>query len=431
MKLTFAHLRSHKWSLVLVLLLGFYLLLMLTYDLWNFGGVSRMRPRFADTHIVLAAAECDQKGYDVYLENPCDDDNRPHCYSRLWFFLGYTGLNTLHTDIVGGIVIAVFLSVCIIIIRPQDLTEFLILSILLFSPSIMLGVERANMDLLMFSLLVLCGYLLFSKIRLLRYLVYPILFLAAFLKFYPISSFAIFIYHFKKRRNFWLLTVLVVIIFGLFLWVIREDFSHLNNNIPRPNGWFSFGLSALMGTITKGKMAAGANLIVAIVILLSGYGLSLKTQLNEQASSPLNTIFFLLGSWNIIFCFFLNTNYDYRTIFYILLIPYLYDVLRSKDTLLWTGRMILIFFSALAISLWFNFFRYAIEFTGTNFGRPDLAENLTWAFFILKQIGSWITISILITINIELIKKPLQHQLWGLDIFQPFKKLAKTDQTRS
>ena len=156
MKSAIVHLWSTRWSLVLILLIGFYLLVMLRYDLWNYGGVSRMNPLFADTHIVLAAAECNQKGYDVYRENPCDDLNRPHCYSRLWFVIGRTGLKTLHTNLVGGIVIAVFFCTSIIIVCPQDLREFLFFSILLFSPSIMLGVERANMDLLIFSLLALC-----------------------------------------------------------------------------------------------------------------------------------------------------------------------------------------------------------------------------------------------------------------------------------
>jgi hypothetical protein len=281
----------------------------------------------------------------------------------------------------------------------------------------MLGVERANMDLLIFSLLALCGYLLFSKIRLFRYLVYPLLFLNAFLKFYPVSSFGVFIYHLKKRKDLWILAFTVAIIFGLFLWITRNDFVQLNNNIPRPNGWLSFGVSSLVDTITQGKIAFFITLIVTFVICLSGYVLSHRVPFNLQVSSSLNITFFIIGSFNMFFCYFLNTNYDYRTIFYIFVIPYLYDLLRSKDIFLRNRCMIFIFFGALGMSLWFNFFRYALGFIGETYGTPDLAKIMIWTFFVFKQIGSWISITILLAINIELIKKSLKEKLWGHAIF--------------
>ena len=38
---------------------------------------------FADWTVILNANDCLQKGYDVFLENPCDHWNRKHVYGNL------------------------------------------------------------------------------------------------------------------------------------------------------------------------------------------------------------------------------------------------------------------------------------------------------------------------------------------------------------
>lgn len=420
MKFTFAQIMFPKWSVFLVLLIGLYLLIMFRFNVWNFGGVSHMKPLFADTHIVLAAAECHQKGYDVFRENPCDALNRPHCYSRLWFVIGRTGLTTLHTNVVGGFVITTFLLLSVTIVRPQKFLEFLFFSLLLFSPSVMLGVERGNMDLLVFSLITLSGYLLFSKKKHLRYLSYPLLFICAFLKFYPVASFGMFIYYFKQRKQFWLLALMVMVVFGVFLWMTYEDFFQLRNNIPRPNGWLSFGISSLFGSITKGKLIYIASFFTTCIIVFLACILSSRIQISNRTNNSVNQAFFLLGSFNLLFCFFINTNYDYRTVFYILVVPYIFDLLRCESTPIFTRRLLFLFFVLLTMVVWFNFMRYALEFIGKTSAKANLTQNLTWAFFILKQMGSWGSIAILMAITIEIVKKPFQDNILG-PFFQFFK----------
>lgn len=416
------HFWSKKWSIFLFFSLGLYLLVMFKYNIWNYGGISRMEPLFADTHIVLAAAECHQKGYDVFRENPCDALGRPHCYSRLWFAFGSVGLNSLHTNIIGGIVITIFLLLSITIVSPQSKKELLFSSILIFSPSVMLGVERGNMDLMIFSLLIISGYLLFSKKNIFRYLSYVLILLMAFLKFYPIASFGACIQYSKNRKNFWLLILIIIIVFGLFLWMTHEDFLQLRNNIPRPHGWLSFGVASLLSTISKGKLLAIGSLITTSIIIITGYFLSFRTKNLNRTKNSLNTTFFLLGSFNLFFCFFVNTNYDYRTIFYILVMPYIFDLLRTNETTVFTRRLTYVFLSLLAISMWFNFIRYLLEFVGKTTDKSNLIENFIWAFFVLKQIGSWGSITILIALNIEVLRYPFKEKILGIFPLQKFQK---------
>lgn len=427
MNFIIAYFWPKKWLILLFILLGSYLFVMFKFDIWNLGGISRMKPLFADTHIVLAAAECHQKGYDVFRENPCDALGRPHCYSRLWFAIGGFGLNSLHTDVVGGAVITIFLILSIIILSPQNKKELLFSSLVIFSPSVMLGVERANMDLVIFSLLVISAYLLLSRSNIFRYFSYVIILLAAFLKFYPIASFAALMKLEKNRKIFWLLILIIVLLFGFFFLLTYKDFLQLRNNIPRPNGWLSFGVASLLRTFSTGKMLVILSLIVTIIIFMTGYLISTRIKNITIPENSLNITFFLLGSFNLFFCFFVNTNYDYRAIFYILVIPYIFELLRINETTDFTRLSIYAFFGLMVLGLWFNFMRYLLAFVGKTTGQSDLIKNLIWGFFILKQIGSWGSIAILIAFNFKVLKSPFKEKIFGIFDCQKFLIKAQID----
>ena len=44
---------------------------------------------FADWTVILNANDCVQKGYDVFLENPCDKWNRKHVYGEILLHIPY------------------------------------------------------------------------------------------------------------------------------------------------------------------------------------------------------------------------------------------------------------------------------------------------------------------------------------------------------
>ena len=51
--------------------------------LWQVWGVPRIQFPFFDNHAIIAAADCNAFGYNVFLENPCDALGRVHVYSRV------------------------------------------------------------------------------------------------------------------------------------------------------------------------------------------------------------------------------------------------------------------------------------------------------------------------------------------------------------
>src|ERR1700719_121858 len=66
----------------------------LTYwDILQLLSVKSWTFPFLDTHALLAAAECQRQGINVYLENPCDYIARLHVYSPLWLSFASSFLN--------------------------------------------------------------------------------------------------------------------------------------------------------------------------------------------------------------------------------------------------------------------------------------------------------------------------------------------------
>jgi hypothetical protein len=335
------------------------------------------------------------------------------------------GLNLHHTSIVGGFLAAVFLLLSAFILHPKNALEFLASSMLIFSPSIMLGVERGNMDLLIFTMIVIAGYMIFSKLFLFRSFGFLILYFAAFLKFYPAASFGILINTIKTKLNFWLMVLFTALLLGIFFWLTYTDLLLLKNNIPRPSGWLSFGVASFYRSTISGNWLTVATLLTIVILFAIALKISNRTNITEIPTNPLNKIFFLLGTFNLTFCFFVNTNYDYRSLFFILTFPYFFELLQNGNTKLFTRCLIFLFFGFTAVTVWFDFVRHALEYLGKISGHRKLADFFTWTFFALKQLGSWGSITILTAFAIEMLKKPLSEKLPGFLITLDAMRIAK------
>ena len=72
-------------------------------------------------------------------------------YLRPWLLLGVLGLDQSHTVALSIVlVVSLFVSLCILVGRVPAGTGFL-LALAACSPAVMLAVERANMDIALFS----------------------------------------------------------------------------------------------------------------------------------------------------------------------------------------------------------------------------------------------------------------------------------------
>src|SRR5207253_1086346 len=123
---------------------------------WQDLGVPGEKPSFLDLRSVTTAWDCTRRGIDVLPRNPCDPQQRPANYPRVWLLPWRLGLGEGATVPIGIAMAVVFLATAISL-APRDgsLLRVAAYSAFLCTPGIMLGVERGNVDILLVCVLVL------------------------------------------------------------------------------------------------------------------------------------------------------------------------------------------------------------------------------------------------------------------------------------
>jgi len=144
---------------------------------------------FVDTEALLIASDAHALGRD-----------EPLWYSDWWLRMHALGLDRGDTTALGLGIVVGFLVVAFLVLRPRSLPELVFCWLVLCSPVVLLGVNRANMDLFIFDVLALAGWLLVHRTRFVRWLAPVVVAFAAGLKFYPIVAAAALPFAPQARR---------------------------------------------------------------------------------------------------------------------------------------------------------------------------------------------------------------------------------------
>ena len=101
---------------------------------------------------------CTRRGIDVLPLNPCDPLKRPANYPRIWMKLSFLGLGPGSTVPLGLLNAAIFLIAAIGVFDPKGgVGGAALYAAALCSPAVMLGIERGNVDLLLFAMVALAA----------------------------------------------------------------------------------------------------------------------------------------------------------------------------------------------------------------------------------------------------------------------------------
>ena len=140
---------------------------------------------FADTTGWLSWFECRARGVNILFSNPCDPLNDVTLtYSPL--FLDFpTWFRLSDSQPLGLAQASAFLFTLPFLFRPSSLNELCVACFAAFSTSVIFAVERANMDILIFTLLALAVLIRRSSVAL-RFFPYAIFIAGGMLKFYPL-----------------------------------------------------------------------------------------------------------------------------------------------------------------------------------------------------------------------------------------------------
>src|SRR5271169_1263986 len=290
-------------------------------------GFEPFRFPFLDIHAVLAAAQCQRQGSDVYLSNPCDALGRPHVYSPLWLALTPGFLGTTATTIVGFGLDLIFLLSLAIVVRPATRGELSAIALVALSPMAVYALERANNDLIIF-LLILVGCALDRAPRPWRLGCYALYLTAGLLKYYPLALLALLAR--ERRRDGLLLAGLAAVIVAFLAIRGHADLAKALANIPALS-YFADSFSAknlpfgFAEAVVGRHLRTAAALSLLIIVAALALARTRRTFLLLDAAAPdpnlRETQRLLIGALLLTTCFFAGQSIDYRGIYFLLVMP--------------------------------------------------------------------------------------------------------------
>src|SRR5581483_7836588 len=304
------------------------------YDHWGRLGVfpvDRSRPLwFGDLRSVTSAWECARRGLAVLPRNPCDPWQRPANYPHLWVWPTFLGLGPGDTFALGFVVGAFFLIAALAVLpRNAGVLAGAVYGLALCSPAVMLGVQRGNVDLLLFALLVAAALVAG------RALVAGVLvFVAAVLKLFPI--FAVGLLLRRARRAAWLVGAAVLAGFAIYAAGTLDTIREIRRVVPQVNDT-SFGVrrfsdwAAAALTGHSSPVVWDAAVVVAAVVVALLLRRRLRAHLAPGGERELDL--FWAGACVYVASYALYRSFDYRLCFVLMTVPLLLRWSRQRRAL--------------------------------------------------------------------------------------------------
>lgn len=317
----------------------------LYFQILAIWGVPALDPPLMDWRNLGAAVECWRHGVDVYRVNPCDPMGRIFPYSRLWLDVGGRLSGYLLSSLAGLLLDFAFAASLWFVGRPRGWREAALAFVAAASTASAYAVERANVDLIIFSAIVGAAGFLVGGVRS-RMAGYATILLAGLLKFYPLAAFVTALR--EPPRRFFGIAVSAAIGLAALLIAMRSDLAALSADIPGGHyGSDAFGAANIIYLILAGSpsrlaltLVAGA-LVVAVVLAVVSFVRSpgLASALAELDGRDRTGL--VLGAAIIVGCFFSGQSIIYRAIFLLPVIAGLQALRRAaadarfRNWLLW------------------------------------------------------------------------------------------------
>ena len=411
-------LQTYKLSLVLFIFWVLYLVTLNKFGLWAYVGVPHMEPLFGDLHAILSAIECHNRGANVFTNNTCDVLSRAHVYGSLWLKLSVLGVTPAHLFFIGVITNLIFMLLAVYFVKPTSWGEFAKGCLIFFSSAVTLGVERANNDLIIFILLALSAILFAMKDKVSQVFGLILIYLSALLKIYPSVLFGAVLFIARRRiKEIIFISGCAAALMSIWLATNLSEILLLKDIAPAPIDHYATGARAFLAyigrpypwvlTLPKGWLLTA---FVSVIVLSSiTLAFCLKTVTVQQDRSKSNYVLFIFGLAILFFTYTVTSNYDYRWIFFIFLIPQLFDIQKSAANNRLASRLVTLGFICTAIIMWaealrstrvFGIFYINIFF---NIGRSTFSIDLFHQF--IKELAAWVLFSLLFAFAIKTFPK--------------------------
>jgi hypothetical protein len=371
--------------------------------LGTIGGFKPFKYPFLDWEGVSASIKCWREGVNVYINNPCDVLNRPHDYSPLWLRAVFIPTGRAWTMPIGVVMILAFLLSLFWLVRPANWRELIVFALTCTSPLVLYAVERGNVDVIIFIMLVGAGVLSTGALAK-RSLSYALILLAGLLKFYPLVVLATALR--ERPRTFWVIAAAVGLTTIGFVYRYEEELAAAWRNVPRVGGWGSVSLPfdgpryalllfpelkqfAWFTALPYGTM--GVLLIVTTIQVIhlarNGNLICAFAKMPER-----DAMFFVIGAALITGCFFAGRNIPYRGVQLIFAVTGLVAMRRATDnpaTRAMISRTVMI----VVLVMWERFVFKALphDVPGSKLGA--FASALVW---LIHEVLWWRLVAVLV-----------------------------------
>lgn len=379
-----------RWALVAVVAAWFG-----GFALWPatfpYVGVNHYGVWFLDAFAILASNDAVTRGLDPYVPNPLDYFNRPHVYSPWWLELHRIGLGRAQILAVGWTLSVGFLAAAVGRLRPQSRNEMWWYAAVVGAPPMLLGVNRANNDLLIFILLMPVVPCLLDARRIVRLFAVVLISMAAGLKFFPAAAGLVLLASVrgdaKEIRTRLALAALALVLVAAN---IAPNLPQVVGILPKAEGLMTFGAVNLPRSLgVPADMAKWIGLAGAAGWVTTVWRARWTEAWRIPPEAQAAWLGFVLGGALLTGCFLTGTNYGYRWVFGIWLAPLLWRLMHDSEAPRAVRRWAGITAALLVFSLWAD----ALLSTLLRLARPWVSPEMAWriadTFFALEQPLTW------------------------------------------
>ncbi len=367
-----------------ILLLTIIIGLLFTFygyeETWQLWGIPTLSPEFADLRTITGGAESARSGYDPLVENPADPWQRPMNYPRVWQSLFLLNIDQSHTVYLGVSLIIFFFAGLLLFFKDKyNFSHIFLILLTVFSPAVMLTLERGNIDLIIFFLISLAVFFANKNYKFSKLFSFLAIAFGFILKLYPI--FAIIVFIREKSSVFLSYLILMIIMAGLYTLITYSDLALILENTPK-DLYLSYGINVLWQTVSNTNITMGLivrmlsyfMIIISFIVLRFGYLETVDLPENTNSNSVNG---YLAGAGIYIGTFLIGNNFDYRLIFLLFTIPQFLYIIKSYEGAI--SKVAIISFVSLLISLW-HLVLNKFFFVLTNSNMPS---------FLIDELANW------------------------------------------
>jgi hypothetical protein len=406
--------RNHQIKLFSVFLVSFFYL-MLIYIYVNqlfLISIDSIFPGFGDIMPLTKCAECLKNNVNPYTS--FTNSTSIICnYPRFTFvFLNFFGIDEHNFKFFSFLLTISFIVLSLFLVVSYSSKNVVIASIFLMSPPIVFLLERSNLDLFIFLLLLMVFHFL-RKIKsnlIVIYFTYFIVLFVSLMKFYPvILLLLVFIEKSLSKKSKIIVFLICTSIFLFYNILHWDDLKFILSKIPGPTE-LAFGRKVFIQEFIPSAYVSIISFIPFLFFIFMIFyldkvkGKTVHFQNNNFKSKT--GLIFLVGALIYVLSFLLSNNYDYRLVFLLFTLPYFFEN-RNENIF----KKVNYFYIVIVILFCSSLHRYFLPFQ--NYIQWFIGRNILVSikYLLTTFLASYFSYCILILIN---------------DIFKQFKLKQNT-----